>query len=222
MVGTPFTVFGTTGFMYAILLPLIVMQVMALIFIPSMMTVGSKALHVGKAVFCYLMQGLGVMLMSMSGLPAVYSVLVGAPLSGNMYLSLVLIFAIGGFVFLWHDHKVMHIDDASRMVPYALFFYTVKFIGALAIIGALLSLALTMLTMPRMVAPGFWILPTLFLLYGLILAACTKWPRMHGSFQMNPMKKPPMPAVKPPVMVAQKPKPPMNKNQAQAMQSRKK
>lgn len=218
------TVFGAAGLFYAIIIPLVFVQVMALVFIPSMMSNGAKALHVGKAIFCYALQGLGIVLMSISGLPAVYSVLVGAPLMGNLYLGLLVIFSIGGFLFLRYEHRASMIDDASRLVPYALYFYTVKFVGAVLIIGSLLSLTFSMLTLGELLTADFWIVPVLFLLYGILLSACTKWPRLHpANFQNNTMKKPPMPAVKPPVMVAQKPAPmPVNKKQAAAMQSRKK
>lgn len=223
MMGLPVTVFGAAGLFYAVLIPLVFVQVMALVFIPSMMSNGAKALHVGKAIFCYAMQGLGVVLMSISGLPAVYSVLIGAPLMGNMYLGLLIIFAIGGFLFLRFEHKAANIDDASRLVPYALFFYTVKFVGAVAVVGSLLSLTFSMLTLGTLMMPGFWITPTLFLLYGLLLSACTKWPRLHPqNFQNSAMKKPPMAPVKPAVVAVAKPAVPMNKNQQAAMKARKK
>jgi hypothetical protein len=224
MMDLPVTVFGAAGLFYAVLIPLVFVQVMALVFIPSMMSSGAKALHVGKAIFCYAMQGLGVVLMSISGLPAVYSVLIGAPLMGNIYLGLLIIFAIGGFLFLRFEHKASNIDDASRLVPYALFFYTVKFVGAVLVVGSLLSLTFSMLTLGNLMLPDFWIIPTLFLLYGMLLSACTKWPRLHPqNFQNNTMKKPPMAPVKPTMVAVQRPATmPMNKKQQAAMTARKK
>lgn len=220
-------IFGTTTLTYAIVLPIVFVQIFAMAFIPSILCQGAKPLHVGKALFCYAMQGIGIALMTFSGLPAVYSVLMGAQLTGNVYLALVLVFAIGGLAFLWYEHKASHIDDASRVVPYTIFFYTIKFLGAAALITGLLVLALSMLLVGAFGSADLWITPLLILFYGILLSACTKWPRLHpASFNMNPMKKPPVPPSQPqkaPVMVAQKAaKPSTNMKQAAAMQARRK
>lgn len=189
----PPSVFGTAGLFYTLVIPVIFFQVIALAFIPSMLNSGARARAVGRAIYSYMMEGLGLILMTVSGIPALYSVLIGAPFLGNVYLGLLLMFAIGGFLFLWYESKVQYIDEPSRVVAHSLFFYTVKFIGILAVLLSLLSLVGSMLFTGATMMTDWWITPVIFLAYGCFLTLCTKTPRWHLSgFQSHPSKKPPM------------------------------
>src|SRR3989338_4371203 len=116
MVGTSF---GTPEAVYSLLLPLALLQFFALLFIPSILLPGTKPPHVAKAIYCYLLQTVGVLLMSGSGIPAIYAVVTQTEVGGRTYLALLLLFLAGGITFLWHEHLSLQVEKPSRAVPFA-------------------------------------------------------------------------------------------------------
>ncbi|MDB4978403.1 MAG: hypothetical protein JWM56_589 [Candidatus Peribacteria bacterium] len=157
-------------------IPLMLTHLLVLVFIPSILTPGSKPAAIGKAIYSYLMQTFGIILMSASAIPALRSVLSGAvqPLGAKYYLALLIVFATGGLVFLLHEHMARTIDETSKAVPYAIYFYTLKIIGFLATVLAALALLSLMLLGVANTMPDWWIMPVIALAYGLILSWCTQ------------------------------------------------
>ena len=174
-----------------LLLPLAVMITLAVGLIPCMLSSGVRAGSAIKALYCYVLQTVGVAMMTAGALPAVYGVLEkfgnGAErFSAEMYLTLLILFSMGGIVFLWHEQAAERIEDASRRVPALLFWYTFKTIGAVLILVSVLSIVFTML-LTQPLAGSWWITPVVTLLYGLLLSWCTKTPATSKSFRMMPI-----------------------------------
>lgn len=168
------SIFGNTGIFYGVVLPLLTLLTFALLLIPSLAGSTRNAEGAAKAVYCYLAQFVGILLMTLGSLPTVYAVLAGTALPTPTYLALLGIFAAGGLTFLWHDALVQSIPAGVRGVPFSIYFFTLKFLGTLAI---LLS-ALTLLLVPTLVQtglpPNFWVMPVTILLYGLLIAWFTR------------------------------------------------
>ena len=170
-----------------VLLPLGVFLVLALSLLPCLFAPGAKLSSAMKALYCYIMQCIGISMMTAGALPAVYGVLekfsMGAErFSAEMYLSLLILFSCGGVTFLWHEQTAERIDDASRRVPALLFWYSFKSIGYVLTMIAGLSFLFTMLLI-RPLAGTWWITPIVVLLYGLLLSWCTRWPQTSSSFK---------------------------------------
>ncbi len=170
--------FGLVG--YGALIALGTLQTLALLFIPSMLFPGAKPWMVGKAAYCYILMFIGIFLMSIGGIPAVYGVLQKliipeATFSTQSYLALLLIFAVGGLTFLWHEHMVVSIDEASRRVCASVFHFTVKLIGYFVTTLSALAFVLTILFAGRM-GVIFPVMPLILLVYGLLLSWATRFP----------------------------------------------
>ena len=132
MFEAPSVFFSMVGIVYGLILPLVILHLIAVLFIPVMVSgTGAKVVGSGRAIYCYLLQALGVLLMTLGGLPAVYGVLAREPYDSSTYLALLIVFSAGGLTFLWHDHLVRTVDSASRSVPHAIYFFTFKVIGYL-------------------------------------------------------------------------------------------
>jgi len=195
------SIFGESELLYAFFIPVLFMQALALAFIPSMLNSGAPAKEVGRALYCYGMLAVGILLMTVSGVPALYSIIANVNPGATVYLGLLLVFAIGGLTFMVYEHASWSLDEASSAVPHALYFYTIKFIGALMVIASVLWLASTLLaanlygTLPAM---DFWQTPIIFMIYGILISACTSWtPPTKKSFQKSPMIRPPTAPVHP-------------------------
>ena len=97
-----------------------------------------------------------------------------------MYLAFLILFAFGGITFLWHETMAQSIDDASRKVVAAIFWFSFKLMGYLLMLFGVLSLFLTMLLSPVGLAPAWWVTPVLVFLFGLLLSWCTR-DELNGS-----------------------------------------
>lgn len=166
-------IFSIRGLFYGLILPILIVELLALVLIPSLLRTGAKPKATMEALYCYLMLGVGVLLMTIGALPTVYSVLAGITYTSETYIALLLVFASGGAVFLWHDNHVRTIDSASQAVPAALYFYLFKIIGRLLTLLAAISLSLNII-LGETTLPGWWITPLVILLYGLLLSWCTR------------------------------------------------
>lgn len=168
------SMFETVGLFYGFSLPVIILFVFMLFTLPVVVRPSLRAEAVSQAAYCYLAQMLGILLMTAGALPALYAVFSLQTLSEATYIGLLLVFAIGGLLFLWHDGHLRHIDAASKAIPGAIFFVTWKFIGLLICAFAGLSFVLKLLMLEEQ--PNHWWVPyLLMLLYGLIIS----WFTLH-------------------------------------------
>lgn len=135
---------------------------------------GGKSSQRLRALYCHLMEFIGVLLMTAGALPALYAVFSMQPLSQITYVGLLLVFAAGGLLFLWHDTRLGEIDAAARETADALFLNTWKLMGMLVLVFTGLSLVLhVMLVSER--TDSSWIIHLTMLLYALILC----WFTLH-------------------------------------------
>lgn len=170
------TMFNVIGIFYGLVMPLLVLHIFALFFIPSLLKEGtSNVTEIGKAAYCYLAELLGLLLLTIGGLPTMYSVLAGRPLSDAKYVALLLIFAVGGLIYLWHDSLVESVNASARKVPSALFFFTVKLIGFLAVTFSALSLLLTIILQQGPLPQDWWVMHTVVFIYGVLIWWCTSF-----------------------------------------------
>tara|TARA_Y100000310_G_C20401189_1_gene677457 strand:+ start:128 stop:775 length:648 start_codon:yes stop_codon:yes gene_type:complete len=166
------TMFSFVNVFYGLVVPLFLLQSLALIYIPSMMKSGADPYKVGEAIFCHLMQALGILLMTTGALPTVISVFADVELAGTTYFTLLVIFAAGGILFLWHDNIVREIDIASRAVPDAIFRCMFKIIGFVIVLLWTISLFTDLMNgVPS--EGGWWIMPSVMITYGLLLSWCS-------------------------------------------------
>lgn len=163
------SLFDAIGLTAGLLLPLLIALVLSLLLLPQGIRSSARADAICFSVFSLLLQSVGVLLMTISGLPALYAVFAMQPLPEMAYLSLLLVFAIGGGVYLWQDGVLSRIDPVARELPLNIFFYTWKITGALIVLFSALTLTLELLSMPQ--GRGHWWIPHLImLLYGFILS----------------------------------------------------
>lgn len=194
-----------SGLFYGILVPLLLAVLFALVLIPSLQQSGARPRAVIRACYEYLMLGAGILLMTVGALPTIFSVLAGVPYAGNVYFALLLMFAVGGGVFLWHDQRVRTLDTASRAVPGALYFYVVKIIGQLTMLLAFLSFSVSLVLGD--IDGGFWVMPLVLGTYGALLAWTTRTesPTTSSAFQSISMPSMPVRPLRPVMASAPKP-----------------
>ena len=166
---------SSPAFVYGIVVPIVLVEFLALLCIPSLLAAPAKARAIGEAIHCYCIQAFGVMLMTVGSLPTVYSVLAGVSYTGGTYFGLLLIFAAGGGLFLWQDQRASSLDSAARAVPAAVFLLTFRILGQVTLVLALLSFLLS-ITMGSTDLSGWWIMPLLMACYGGLISWCTRGP----------------------------------------------
>lgn len=177
---------NTTSLLLLVLLPVALLQVLLLILLPALHAPGARASGVLKATYSYAMQGIGIVLMTVGALPALHGVIekfvTGVEqLSAQAYMALLIIFCAGGGTFLWHERMAEGIEDASQRVPALLFWYSFKIIGFVLVLFSAGSLVFTLLLEPYDLDVTWWITPTVFLAYGLLLSWCTRMPQGIGA-----------------------------------------
>lgn len=129
---------------------------------------GGKPSERLRALYCHLIEFIGVLLMTAGALPALYAVFSKQPLTQITYVGLMMVFAVGGLLFLWHDARRHEVPVAARETADAIFLNLWKLTGMLVIIFTVLSFLLkTMLIMDK--TNGWWIIHLTMLLYGLVL-----------------------------------------------------
>ncbi len=181
------TIFSFVGAFYGLVLPAAILLGAALLFIPSMMAPGAKAQKVGEALHCYAMMVIGILLMTLGALPTVFSVFAGLAFTGRTYLGLLVVFACGGALFLAYEQIGHRLDSASKAVPAAIYFLTVKFVGnTLALLSAL-SILLTLII--GSAQAGWWVLPFVLFFYGLLLSWVTRNELEGRLFESAPIMK---------------------------------
>ena len=167
---------GLMGLFNGFAVALGITGILALLLIPSLLAEGAKPTETAHALYRYILQGIGAVLMTLSGLPALYGVLTNRALPQNGYLALLIVFAFGGIVYLWNEGKTERIAPASRLVPSLIFRYAFKFIAFVAMAMAVTSL-LTTLLFSSWPFPDSWFgSPLVFFCYSCFLLWCTHFP----------------------------------------------
>ena len=166
------TIFGFIGSFYGLVVPLFVLFFLAILFLTSMIVPGAKPKEVGQAIYTYIMHGTSVLLMTIGAIPTVFSVFAGVAYTGRTYIALLLTFACGGLLFLMQDQEIRNLHSASKAIPEALYITTLKVIGNLLALLSTLSIFLSIVLMSFQ--PGWWVVPFVLLLYGLLLSWCTR------------------------------------------------
>lgn len=162
------SLFQSVGLSYGPTLPVLILVMFIFLGLPAVFRPSVRAESITFAAYCYLAQMLGILLMTAGGLPALHAVFAAEPLAEVTYLGLLLVFATGGALFLWHDARLRAVDPASRAIPAALFFITWKFMGLIVTVFAGLSLLLRLMLAAER-AEGWWVMHLIMLLYGLVL-----------------------------------------------------
>lgn len=127
----------------ALYIPLSVAVAFGLLFIPSLLVQGAKPENVGKAIGCYMMKTLGVVLVIMSGMQLVSSLIALTLPETPLLLALTLLLVIGIGIMVHESRVLATLDEASVMVPRLVYSHTCEVMGALIAIGASLSLIVT-------------------------------------------------------------------------------
>lgn len=186
---TAFTgLFGDMALFYALLLPVVTAQFLALMLLPTLLK-GARTNEGSRACYCVFAEGLGIILMAFGGLPTLASVLAKLALPPMTYASLLFTFVIGGLVFLRHDHLLHQIDAASRMVPETIAFYTWKTVGLLSSVLGFLYLLVYLLLSNGNTSGSWWALPATLLFFGVLLLWATAKDGTSAVFLKAPIQK---------------------------------
>ncbi len=161
--------------LYELTKPVLLVLGITFFFLPKALSSSASPGKVAQAFFGYTMEAVGVVLMSVSAINTLIAVLDSAAYSAESYLSLVLIFATGGILFLWSDQQVRSIEDIHRVIPGLIFSFALKIVGYLAVVFACLSIAWA-IALGVILVPGWWISPLVLLGYGLLLTWLTAGP----------------------------------------------
>ena len=121
-----------------------------------------------RAVYHYMLIGIGIVLMSLAALPTGIAVISGTEVLPESYMSLLTVFAAGGLLALFADNKTHELDAEAAKVPAALLFYTVRLAGVLSLLFAIVHLSVTV-TFGDMAVKGWWAAPVAMGLYGGLL-----------------------------------------------------
>ncbi|MDD4318833.1 MAG: hypothetical protein PHW10_00690 [Candidatus Peribacteraceae bacterium] len=189
---------------YAAAAALAVTAVLALLLIPSLLRGNSRPETVGKALYCHLLQTAGIALMTVSGLPALVGVAAGLAFPPRSYLIMLIVFAVGGTVFLWHESMQRTMDASAKAVPALLYHYGLKAYGFATVLLSVLTLLSLALLSAAPLPAHWWIQPTILLAYGLFLSWTVRSYPGSASFQSTPMRSVPPPLMKIPVKTSGK------------------
>lgn len=193
--------FESVGLFYGLMLPVIILAIFAFLTLPMVFRPSIRAEAICRAVYCYLAQMLGILLMTAGGLPALYAVFTSQPVTELTYVGFLIVFGTGGILFLWHDAQLRYLDPASKAIPEALFFVTWKFAGLLITVMTGLSFALRLMLVENR-TDNWWVVHMIMLLYGILLSWFTL--NRPATNSITPIKPKTAPA---PALIIRKPVP---------------
>lgn len=179
--------FGAVGLAYGVLVPVVLIQITALLLVPSLLRGNARPDEAARAIFAYLVQSAGIVFMSLGGLPALYAVLARQPLSNALYTALLFVFAFGGVAFLWADTYARRVDFSSRQVMEAIHLTIWKFVGFMTIFLSSLTFLLRLVLSETAMPENWWVLHAVMFFYGVLVSWCTKTPVKKPVFNSAPM-----------------------------------
>jgi len=157
---------------FALLVGVVAVELLAFLLLARTMEQSGQPENVGRAIFGYTMLLVSVLLMALSAVPSLIAVFGGAGFTAEVYFSLVLVFATGGILFLWHDYRLRELPAEARRVPATIYHFTVKSMGQLSLVLSVLYLTLA-IALDSTATAGWWSMPLTILLFGLFLIFMT-------------------------------------------------
>ncbi len=158
---------------HAVILPVFALLLFFLLCVPAFMRSSARPMDIARAAFHCLAQSVGIVFMVAGSLPALQVVIMGQALNPTTYMALLLVFAVGGLLFLWNEVQLKEMSVASKEIPETLYFYTWKFIGLVAVLVSGLSMALNLLLMPETFMDGSWMAHVILFFYGMLITFFT-------------------------------------------------
>ncbi len=126
-------------------IPLSIVIVFSVLFIPSLLVSGSRPEGVARAISCYMMMTFGIILVALSAIQMTYSLMnLRVPELPNLY-ALILLFSLGIGILVFQSTKAALVDEASVMVPRLIFSHACEIVGYLIAIVSALSIVITFL-----------------------------------------------------------------------------
>lgn len=123
-----------------------------LLLIPSLLVPGAKPEAAAKAIGCYVLKTVGLLLLASSAIQLMYGLItLQFPDSGSLNI-LVLLLLVGLGIMVHQSRTIATIDDASVSVVRLVFCHTCEIIGALIALSAGLWLAINSLLQQQMAA----------------------------------------------------------------------
>jgi hypothetical protein len=157
---------------FGLIIGVVIVQLLAFLLLAKMLSEAQNPRELGRAIFGYVMLGIGALLMSLSALTALMGILGETTFDTAVYVSLVLIFAVGGLLYLWHDYRLRETPQECKRVPGIIYFFAMKAIGQLALVLSVLYLSLS-ITLSDNQADRWWSMPLSIFLFGFFLTWLT-------------------------------------------------
>ncbi len=152
---------------YALVLPLALFGVFLLFYIPAMMVTDAKPMAVGQAIVCYIMKTLGILLMTTSILPLLYSLMNNTVPQDKSLYSLLLVFVVGLGILVHFSSVSQKVDEPSVVVIRSIFSHGFEVLGMILAVFSGLTLMLQFL-----LTESFqdWQMPATMLVVGLMFS----------------------------------------------------
>lgn len=152
---------------YFTFVPAIVFGTFAVLLIAALHVPGAKADHAAKAIGCYIMKAVGILMIAMSVLPLAFNLMSGVLPEMNTVSSLLVVFLIGAGIITHFSRVLTTVDSASALVPRLVFSHGFEIIGTLIVLVSALSLMLSFVLTQQLTG---WEMPaTTFLLGALMM-----------------------------------------------------
>ncbi len=147
-------------------LPVAIIATFALLLIPSLLVTGAKAENASKAISCYLVKSLGLLLMAISAVQLTYSLVSMRLPSSPALTGLILLCVIGLGLMLHASRELVGVDAASCLVPRLVFSHSCEVIGTFVTVISGLSLMMTFVLTQSV---NGWEMSATLLLLGMLL-----------------------------------------------------
>ncbi len=131
--------FGSDQSLSTILLIPAIVAIFAILFIGSLLVSEAKPEAVGKAITCYILKAVGVILLVIGGMQLLYSLFTLNVPETKTLLALALLIVIGIGILVHESRVIEKLNDASVIVSRMVFGYSCVILGTLAALFSLLT-----------------------------------------------------------------------------------
>ena len=147
-------------------LPIGIVAIVALLFIPSLLVPEAKPHAIARAITCYLLKTLGLCMIGISLVVATINMMSFNLPEFSSISVLLLLFVVGLGLAVHQSQIESSLDNASVNVVSTIFYHSYEIIGAIVVLFSLLSLSIQFLLTQQIEG---WQLPATFSLFGLLL-----------------------------------------------------